>query len=833
MKGLRISSIGGARGVGGTRRWMCTQQSPKGHTSNQQQQTFNNFKSETKSAPQRTDSGRAGAFQPGRGSAVPKQGESRWEKLARESEESGGNSSRGGGAAGECKDGHISAENFNRPAKEIPRPADAWTKQEGNSGSKKESSTGKNKNDTKMPDYLNEQMPTPWIIPVLTMIFIVTSLNNERKGGSSDGTATVDENGNAISREVTWSHFYNHMLACGEVEKLEVYRSRDRVRIYLQKDAVIDGREYTDVAARNTGPYFYFTIGSVESFEKKLRMAEDELNIASKDRLPVVFHPETDWLEELLNMIPALFILGTWLWLAPRLGGGAPGSGALGKGMKPPGGAGSGGPFGGMQSPFQVGKARPTIIDKNSSGGMPVKFKDVAGMDEAKQEVMEFVQYLHNSSKFEKLGARIPKGALLVGPPGTGKTLLAKAVAGEANVPFFSMAGSDFVEMFVGVGPSRVRDLFAQARSQTPCILYIDEIDAIGKARNSGKNMGQANSERENTLNQLLVEMDGFNTISGVIILASTNRADVLDRALLRPGRFDRQIQVDLPDVKGRVGIFKVHLKDIVLAKDVETKVEQLALLTPGMSGADIANVCNEAALHCAREGKKEVTLEDFHYAIERVVAGSERKTRVMSPEEKKTVAFHEAGHAIVGWFLEHTDPLMKVSIVPRGAAALGYAQYLPSDLHLYTKEQLYDRMCMALGGRIAEEITFGRITTGAQDDLQKVTKIAYSQIVTYGMNNAVGRVSYPLYKPTDMTKKPYGQKLSNMIDFEVRKLVKSAYDKTDELLRSKQAELTNLAEVLLEKEVLKYDDVREILGPRPFNDRNPMKLDDAEPELA
>ena len=430
---------------------------------------------------------------------------------------------------------------------------------------------------------------------------------------------------------------------------------------------------------------------------------------------------------------------------------------------------------------------------------------------------MEIVDFLKNPKKYTDLGGKIPKGALLVGPPGTGKTLLAKAVAGEAQVPFFSLSGSDFVEMFVGVGASRVRDLFKQAKEKAPCIIFIDEIDAIGRARGKNSMMG-GNDERENTLNQLLVEMDGFGTNLGVIILAATNRLDVLDQALLRPGRFDRQISIDKPDLIGREHIFNVHLKPIKLAEEVDAK--KLSAQTPGFAGAEIANVCNEAALIAARKGKPSVDMQDFQDAIDRVIGGLEKKNKIISPEEKKIVAYHEAGHAIAGWFLEHADPLVKVSIVPRGVAALGYAQYLPKEQFLYTTEQLIDSMCMTMGGRVAEDITFGRISTGAQNDLERITKLAYAMTAVYGMNNKVGNVSFNDSSGESQFQKPYSDQTAQLIDEEVRKLITAVYERTKELLLEKQDGLIKIAEKLLEKEILFQTDLEEILGKRPFSNR-------------
>ena len=440
----------------------------------------------------------------------------------------------------------------------------------------------------------------------------------------------------------------------------------------------------------------------------------------------------------------------------------------------------------------------------------------MAGLDEAKEEVKEIVDFLKTPSKYTKLGGKIPKGALLVGAPGTGKTLLAKAVAGEAEVPFFSLSGSDFVEMFVGVGAARVRDLFKQAKEKAPCIIFIDEIDAIGRSRGKGQMPG-SNDERENTLNSLLVEMDGFATDSGVIILAATNRPDVLDNALLRPGRFDRQISIDKPDKNGREAIFKVHLKPLKLSKEVESK--KLSAQTPGFAGAEIANVCNEAALIAARKNKKAVDMEDFESAIDRVIGGLEKKNKIISPEEKKIVAYHEAGHAVAGWYLEHANPLVKVSIVPRGLAALGYAQYLPKEQFLHQTEQLLDEMCMTLGGRAAEEIVFGKISTGALSDLERITKMAYSMVSVYGLNDKIGNVSFYDSKQSDYNfQKPYSESTAQIIDEEVKKIIDEAYQRTKKLLTGKKKELEILAKELLEKEILYQSDLEKLIGKRPFD---------------
>merc|ERR1712142_302362 len=509
---------------------------------------------------------------------------------------------------------------------------------------------------------------------------------------------------------------------------------------------------------------------------------------------------------QIFSALPTLLLLGFLVWSSRRMGsmmggmGGKGGRGGMGGGM-----------FGGMmQSTAKI--INPAEIN--------VAFKDVAGCEEAKIEIMEFVNFPKNPAQYTELGAKIPKGAILTGPPGTGKTLIAKATAGEANVPFISVSGSEFLEMFVGVGPARVRDMFSTARKNAPCILFIDEIDAVGRKR-GGRNIG-GQSEAENTLNQLLVEMDGFNTGStNVIVLAATNRVDILDQALMRPGRFDRQIYVPAPDIKGRASIFQVHLGSLKTEVEKAPLAKKMAALTPGFTGADIANVCNEAALIAARDLSESIVLKHFEAAIERVVAGMEKKTNVLGPEEKKTVAYHEAGHAVCGWFLEFADPLLKVSIIPRGKG-LGYAMYLPKEQFLYTTEQLNDRMCMTLGGRAAEQIFFNRITTGAQDDLQKVTKSAYSQITQFGMNDAVGNVSFEQPQQGEMVfDKPYSEQTAMLVDKEAKKMITSAMDRTIKLLTEKKDLVEKVALRLLEKEVLNREDMIELLGPRPFAEKS------------
>ncbi|CAK9187275.1 unnamed protein product [Ilex paraguariensis] len=504
------------------------------------------------------------------------------------------------------------------------------------------------------------------------------------------------------------------------------------------------------------------------------------------------------WFQELMRFAPTLLILGSLMYMGRRMQGGFGVGGGAGKGAR---------------GIFNIGKAQITKVDKNAKN--KIYFKDVAGCDEAKQEIMEFVHFLKNPKKYEELGAKIPKGALLVGSPGTGKTLLAKATAGESGVPFLSISGSDFIEMFVGVGPSRVRNLFQEARQCAPSIIFIDEIDAIGRARGRGGFSG-GNDERESTLNQLLVEMDGFGTTSGVVVLAGTNRPDILDNALLRPGRFDRQITIDKPDIKGREQIFQIYLKKIKLDHEPSYFSERLAALTPGFAGADIANVCNEAALIAARREETQVTMDHFDAAIDRIIGGLEKKNKVISKIERRTVAYHESGHAVVGWFLEHAEPLLKVTIVPRGTAALGFAQYVPNENLLMTKEQLFDMTCMTLGGRAAEQVILGKISTGAQNDLEKVTKMTYAQVAVYGFSEKVGLLSFPQRDEYEMSK-PYSSKTGAIIDSEVREWVAKAYDHTVQLVEEHKEQVAQIAELLLEKEVLHQEDLVQVLGERPF----------------
>jgi len=538
-----------------------------------------------------------------------------------------------------------------------------------------------------------------------------------------------------------------------------------------------------------------FTIASPDTFERTLLTVQEQLGIDPTDYVPVLYDTQVS-ANQILNfcllLAPIFFLF------------------YMGRSMADMGGM----TKRGGRNIFSFGKSPATLIKPGDK--TKTTFKDVAGLDEAKNEVMEFVKFLKSPQKFVKLGAKIPKGALLVGPPGTGKTLLAKAVAGEASVPFFSISGSDFIEMFVGVGPSRVRDLFADARKHAPCIIWIDEIDAVGRSRSRGGFSG-GNDERENTLNQLLVEMDGFNTEEGVVVLAGTNRIDILDAALLRPGRFDRQIQIDKPDIRGRKQIFKVHLRPLKISHPVDDLSSRLAALTPGFSGADIANVCNEAALIAARSDKKLVELVDFEAACDRVIGGLEKKHKVMSPAERRLVAYHESGHAVAGWFLEHAHPILKVTIVPRSKGALGFAQYLPQELALYQKDQLLDMMCMALGGRAAELVFFGKVSTGAADDLKKVTRIAYSQVTTFGMSDKLGHVSWSADEgESNSFTKPFSEATAHIIDTEVGQLVRESWERTVLLIQEKKLLVEKLAERLLTEETINHDIIVQLLGPRP-----------------
>ena len=589
---------------------------------------------------------------------------------------------------------------------------------------------------------------------------------------------------------------FNKMITSHDVSKIVVVKNQEIVEITLNEDALQnstykDELESSKLIQNTNGPHYQLEVSSVESFEKRYFDLIDQMKKSNNKEVEYLTEKRYDFYSFLQTWgFTILILIGFWFLIRRMSGGGGPGG-----------------------QIFNIGKSKASLFDKESK--TKLTFHDVAGLEEAKEEVKEIVEFLKTPKKFTKLGGKIPKGALLVGAPGTGKTLLAKAVAGEAAVPFYSLSGSDFVEMFVGVGAARVRDLFKKAKEKAPCIVFIDEIDAIGRTRGRGQMPG-SNDERENTLNSLLVEMDGFSTDSGVIILAATNRPDVLDSALLRPGRFDRQITIDKPDLIGREAIFKVHVRELTLNENVNLK--NLSAQTPGFAGAEIANVCNESALIAARKNKKTIEMNDVQDAIDRVIGGLEKKNKIISPEEKKIVAYHEAGHAIAGWYLEHADPLVKVSIVPRGIAALGYAQYLPKEQFLYQTDQLLDEMCMALGGRAAEEIIFGKISTGALNDLERITKMAYSIVSVYGMNKNIGNISFFNSKQSDYNfTKPYSDSTAEKIDFEVRKIVENAYERTKNLLINKKEQLKKIAKKLLEKEILFQNDIELLIGKRPF----------------
>jgi AFG3 family protein len=592
--------------------------------------------------------------------------------------------------------------------------------------------------------------------------------------------------------ETNWQEVRNTMLKNGDIEKIVVV-NKTEADIYLKEGAFEKYKSKFDrgfMSPSKTGPQFFFTIGSVDVFETNLEKAQAE--IGDNAKIVLTYETRTNYFTEILSwLLPILILVAVWLFFFRRMSKGAGGAGNI----------------------FNVGKSQAKIFDKESR--VSTTFKEVAGLAEAKQEIEEIVEFLKNPERYTRLGGKIPKGALLIGPPGTGKTLLAKAVAGEANVPFFSMSGSDFVEMFVGVGASRVRDLFKQAKEKAPCIVFIDEIDAIGRARGRNPNLG-SNDERENTLNQLLTEMDGFDTNSGVIILGATNRADILDRALMRAGRFDRQIHVELPDIIERKEIFQVHIKPLVLADDVN--IDFLAKQTPGFSGADIANVCNEAALIAARRQKDKVYKQDFLDAVDRIIGGLEKKNKIISVTEKKTIAYHEAGHAAVSWLLEYAHPLVKVTIVPRGKA-LGAAWYLPEERSITTREQMLDEVCSALGGRAAEEVTFSTISSGAQNDLERVTKTVFAMVCYYGMSEKVGNVSY--YDSTGQSdfsfNRPYSEKTAELIDAEVKRMIDDAYERAKGILRNNIKGHNKLAELLMEREVIFSEDLEEIFGPRPW----------------
>lgn len=617
---------------------------------------------------------------------------------------------------------------------------------------------------------------------------------------------------------LSFQDFKTRYLEKGLVTKLIVI-NKFGVEAQLIPTAVSD-ETYTN---KNNAPAVAFTIGSVEIFEEQMNQVQDKLGIPISERLPISYEERGSWLNYILPILPTVLLLGgLWYITVKRVGSNVGGAG-------------------GANGIFKIGKSKAKLFNQETD--VKIKFKDVAGCSESKEEIMEFVKFLQNPSKYEKLGAKIPRGAILSGPPGTGKTLLAKATAGEAGVPFLSVSGSEFVEMFVGVGASRVRDLFKTAREMAPAIIFVDEIDAIGKERGNGKAAG--NDERENTLNQLLVEMDGFSSTDHVVVLAGTNRPDVLDKALLRPGRFDRHISIDTPDIEGRKEIFKVHLNKLSLKCDEDIKaskkeidfnqyqelkfnaVDQLAgrlsALTPGFAGADIANCCNEGALIAARENASSVDIYHFEQAIERVIAGLEKKSRILSPDEKKTVAYHEAGHAICGWFLEFADPLVKVSIIPRGQGALGYAQYLPKDQYLVSKEQFMHRMIMTLGGRVSEELHFETVTSGAADDFKKITQMAQQMVLKLGMSEKIGSLYYASGGENGgfQVHHNYSELTARLIDEEIKRFIDEAYEACTKLLTEKIELVDKVAEEVYAKEVLTREDMIRLVGPRPFPERN------------
>jgi ATP-dependent metalloprotease FtsH len=610
--------------------------------------------------------------------------------------------------------------------------------------------------------------------------------------------------GTEVTKPTSWQEFNQNMLQQQKVEKVVVI-NKEKAFIYIKKDFLSE-KQFKDVSKKaygntpNLGPHFYFEIGSVETFANDLKEAQSSFK--SGEKISPLYETRNDVFGDILSwVLPLVLFIFIWMFIMKRMSGG-----------------------GGGGQIFNIGKTQGKLIDKED---IKISFKDVAGLEEAKEEIAEIVDFLKAPAKYTKLGGKIPRGAMLVGPPGTGKTLLAKAVAGEAKVPFFSLTGSDFVEMFVGVGASRVRDLFKQAKEKAPAIIFIDEIDAIGRAR--GKNaMTGSNDERENTLNQLLTEMDGFGTNSGVIVMAATNRADVLDKALIRAGRFDRQIFVDLPDLVERKEIFEVHLKPIKLAENMD--INFLARQTPGFSGADIANVCNEAALIAARKSKKQVEKQDFLDAVDRIIGGLEKRSKIISPNEKKTIAYHEAGHATVSWMLEFASPLIKVTIVPRGKS-LGAAWYLPEERQLTTTEQMLDEICSAMGGRAAEEVFFGKISTGALSDLEKVTKMAYAMVSIYGLSKKIGNISY--YDSSGQQTgfiKPYSEERAQLIDQEVSKILEQQYQRAKDILIANKEKVEKLGSELLLNEVIFKTDLETIFGVRQwksYEEEQLLKLDE------
>jgi len=642
--------------------------------------------------------------------------------------------------------------------------------------------------ENKKPNNVKGKFPIYWIYIAIIAVFLSISFLSETP----------------VSERISKDEFFTDYLVQDKVEQVDIVSNKSIVEVYLKAEAKeeISTDDKPNFLGPKSGPDFYFNIGDLRKFEEDFEAVKAKHNLAVQSDIVKQDPPIWDgWMNTIL-FLGLLVII--WMFMMRKIGGG-------------------GGPGGQI---FNIGKSKAQLFDKNTL--VKTNFNDVAGLDEAKVEIKEIVDFLKNPKKYTKLGAQIPRGALLVGPPGTGKTLLAKAVAGEAKVPFFSMSGSDFVEMFVGVGASRVRDLFKQAKEKAPCIIFIDEIDAVGRSRGKNNSMG-SNDERENTLNQLLTEMDGFETNNGIIMLAATNRADVLDKALMRPGRFDRTIFVDMPDLKEREAIFKVHLNKLKLDDTVD--VEFLARQTPGFSGADIANICNEAALIAARKDRPSVTKQDFLDAVDRIIGGLEKKNKIITPKEKKTIAYHEAGHATVSWLTEFASPLVKVTIVPRGQS-LGAAWYLPEERQITTKAQILDEMCAALGGRAAEEIIFGEVSTGALSDLEKVTKQAYAMISVYGLNDKLGNISYYDSSGNDnVFSKPYSEKTAELIDQEVQELVQEAYKRTLGILADNKDKLTVLADKLLEKEVIFKEDLQEIFGNRPYEEVVEVKEEETKEE--
>ena len=626
-----------------------------------------------------------------------------------------------------------------------------------------------------------------WVYGIIITVLLAMSMFGGDNNWQSLGKTNISD--------------FERFLNDGDIEEVTVINQK-LARVSLNKNG-LEKSIHQNVKSKNilgqentNGPHYEFEVGNLELFQKKLEQAQDN-GIQFRYEFATV---ENRWMDVILGFLPIIIIIGVWFFLMRRMSGG-----------------GAGGPGGQI---FNIGKSKAKLFDQNTE--VKTTFKDVAGLEGAKEEIQEIVDFLKNPKKYTILGGKIPKGALLVGSPGTGKTLLAKAVAGEAKVPFFSLSGSDFVEMFVGVGASRVRDLFKQAKDKSPSIIFIDEIDAIGRARGKNNFTG-SNDERENTLNQLLTEMDGFGTDTNVIVVAATNRADVLDKALMRAGRFDRQIYVDLPDLNERQEIFKVHLKPLKTIKNLD--IDFLAKQTPGFSGADIANVCNEAALIAARKNRKSVGKQDFLDAVDRIIGGLEKKNKIVTAEEKKTIAFHEAGHALVSWLLEYAAPLVKVTIVPRGQS-LGAAWYLPEERMIIRTEQMLDEMCAALGGRAAEKIIFNKISTGALSDLEKVTQQARAMVSVYGLNDTLGNITY--YDSSGQMEnsftKPYSEKTAQVIDKEISDIIEFQYNRACNILKKNKSKLKQLAERLLEKEVIFKDDLFKILGERPFENKNKEK---------